>query len=90
MDLHRLILLNSEFKQFRTLLMKFSLLVAAVITKICQHILASKSSSYQEKYAIVSPVILFITTLIPVYWTWANDDLRRFTKRGDLKASTEA
>ena len=54
---------------------------AAVVTKICQYILASKSSSYQERYAIVSPFLLFITTLIPVYWTWANDDLRRFTKR---------
>ena len=45
------------------------------------YILASKSSSYQERYAIVCPVLLFISILIPVYWTWANDDLRRFTMR---------
>ena len=58
---------------------------ASVITKISQYILASKSSSYQERYAIVSPVLLFISTLIPVYWTLANDDLRRFTKRLIMK-----
>ena len=59
--------------------------VAAVITKIYQYILASKSSSYQERYAIVSAVLLFISTVIPVYWTWANDDLSRFTKRLIMK-----
>ena len=41
--------------------------VSAVITKICQYILDSKSSSYQERYAIVSPVLRFISNVVPVY-----------------------
>jgi hypothetical protein len=52
-----------------------------LMIKLCLYLISPNSSSLEKRYAIVCTTTLFITTVIPIYWTWANKDLGQFAKR---------
>ena len=54
-------------------------MTSVIVSRVVQHF-SSKSSFFLPSSTgyIIS---IIITTIIPVYWTWANEDLQEFSKR---------